>query len=223
MAAVLAAISGGGGGGGGLRKVDRKAAAAAAAAAPVPVPAAPGRPTPSGPASHPPPRGPPRTALEPGGRKWVIENYAAGSNGGAPIVLSQATPAQAVSITSCSGVTIDVPSKVNAVCMDGCEGVGLRLASVVSSVELVNGRKLGVEVTGTAPTVAVDGCRGVTLFLTPAAAAGTDVTTAQSSEVNIVLAAGGDADPVELAVPEQFVSRLVGGKLVTTPVAHSGA
>ena len=162
-------------------------------------------------------------ALEPGGRKWVIENYTAESANGQPIVLSKATPSQAVSITSCSGVTIDVTSKVNAVCMDGCEGVGLRLSSVVASVELVNGRKLGVEVTGTAPTVAVDGCRGVTLFLTPSAAAATDVTTAQSSEVNIVLAASGEEDPVELAVPEQFVSRVVGGKLVTAPVAHSGA
>jgi adenylyl cyclase-associated protein len=176
----------------------------------------------------PPPLGPPRTALEPGGRKWVIENYTPDNcGGGGPITLAKATPSQAVAITSCSGVTIDIPGKVNAVCVDGCAGVGVRLGTVVASVELVNGTKVGLEVTGSAPTVAVDGCRGVTLFLSPAAAAGTDVTTAQSSEVNIVLAGGegdsGDADPVELAVPEQFVSRVVGGRLVTTPVAHSGA
>jgi hypothetical protein len=226
MAAVLAAISGGGGGGG-LRKVERKAAAAAAAAAPVPAARAPTTTTASAPAPPPPPRGPPRTALEPGGRKWVIENYTPENSGGAPITLDKATPSQALSITSCSGVTIDVPCKVNAVCVDGCTGVGLRLGTVVASVELVNGARLGVEVTGSAPTIAVDGCRGVMLYLSAAGAASTDITTAQSSEVNIVLASAGgaDADPVELAVPEQFVSRVVDGgkRLVTTPVAHSGA
>ena len=68
------------------------------------------------------------------------------------------------------------------------------------------------------------------------------VTTAQCSEVNIVLPPeedeggganggdrGGDDDgcddfgPKELPVPEQFVTRVVAGRLVTEPVAHSGA
>ena len=65
----------------------------------------------------------------------------------------------------------------------------------------------------------------MTLYLSPATAEAATITTAQSSEVNIVLLPpdGSDADPVELAVPEQFVTRVVGGRaLVTEPAAHSG-
>jgi adenylyl cyclase-associated protein len=50
------------------------------------------------------------------------------------------------------------------------------------------------------------------------------VVTAKSSEVNLlVLAANPDAEDVaEHAVPEQFISTFVNGKLVTTAASHGG-
>lgn len=48
------------------------------------------------------------------------------------------------------------------------------------------------------------------------------ITTAKSSEINLVLPGKGDADPVELPVPEQFVSTIQNGRLVTEPVSHGG-
>ena len=50
--------------------------------------------------------------------------------------------------------------------------------------------------------------------------------TAKSSEVNLTVVPadqGGDADAVEYAVPEQFVSSFQGGRLVTVAASHSGA
>lgn len=63
----------------------------------------------------------------------------------------------------------------------------------------------------------------------PRSSLDTDVTTAKSSGVNIIVLAG-DEDggkeaegPAEAAVPEQFVTRFRDGAWVTTPVSHSGA
>jgi adenylyl cyclase-associated protein len=121
---------------------------------------------------------------------------------------------------------VTIPAKVNAVSVDGCARAGVSLVGAVAAVELVNCRRLTLHVSGRAPSIAVDKCAGVTLVL-DGGGEGVDVTTAMSTEVNIVLppapGAPADADPVELAVPEQFVTRVVGGRLVTAPVAHSGA
>ena len=55
------------------------------------------------------------------------------------------------------------------------------------------------------------------------ASLGVAITTAKSSAINVVLPGSGDADPVEMPVPEQFVSTVQNGKLVTEAVTHSGA
>ncbi len=49
------------------------------------------------------------------------------------------------------------------------------------------------------------------------------ILTVCISAINVVLPAKGDSDPKEEAVPEQYVSIIKGGKLVTEPVAHVGA
>jgi hypothetical protein len=61
----------------------------------------------------------------------------------------------------------------------------------------------------------------VQVFLTEEAAGTTEVVTSKCSALTInVLFKDVDKDPVEHAVPEQFVSKVVDGKLVTTPTAH---
>jgi hypothetical protein len=35
--------------------------------------------------------------------------------------------------------------------------------------------------------------------------------------------ASGEEDPLELPIPEQFISSFLGGKLVTVAASHSGA
>jgi adenylyl cyclase-associated protein len=52
------------------------------------------------------------------------------------------------------------------------------------------------------------------------------VVTAKSSEINVVVVPDAEtdpeADPVEHAVPEQFISTFRGGRLVTVAAVHSG-
>lgn len=55
------------------------------------------------------------------------------------------------------------------------------------------------------------------------ASLGVAITTAKSSAMNVVVPGSRDSDPLELPVPEQFVSTFQDGKLVTEAVMHSGA
>ena len=49
------------------------------------------------------------------------------------------------------------------------------------------------------------------------------ITTAKSSEVNVIIPGATSADDlVESAIPEQFVSTYVAGRWITKPVDHSG-
>lgn len=227
MASLLADINKGGSVTSGLRKVtdDMKtknrtersgtvpaAPAAAAALAPATA-AAPGGRAKGGPV------GPPRIECEQG-RKWVIENQV----GNREIVIDQTEPRQTVYIYNCSGSTIQVRGKVNAITMDKCSRTGLLFEQVVATCELVNSSSVEVQCTGAVPTVAVDKCDGCQLYLPRATFESTDITTAKSSEVNVIVPGETeDAEPQESAIPEQFVSRYRGGRWVTESVAHSGA
>ena len=51
---------------------------------------------------------------------------------------------------------------------------------------------------------------------------GVDITTAKSSEVNVMVPGKTpDADLVEHAIPEQYLSKYKNGNFVTAPVSHS--
>lgn len=50
----------------------------------------------------------------------------------------------------------------------------------------------------------------------------TSITTAKSSAVNVLIPGQDGEDMTEFYVPEQFISTIKGGNLVTEAVAHSG-
>lgn len=252
MAAVLAAIaSKGDTATKGLRKVtdemksksrgDRSGAVpAGSSSSAVAGGATPGAP----PSSSSRPLPPPRLACEQG-RKWVVENYRgagaqANHDASSPVVVDGASAKQSVYVFGCSDVVVKIVGKVNAVSVDSCSRAAVEVdGGVVASVEAVNSKNIVLKNdAGLVSTWALDKCSGVSLMLSRASLEGdAQVTTAQCSEVNIVLpeeeekegGGGGNGDdegnggPAELPVPEQFVTRVVAGKLVTEPVAHSGA
>lgn len=60
------------------------------------------------------------------------------------------------------------------------------------------------------------------VFLSEQAAESTEVVTSKCSALTVnVLPSDPQDDPIEHPVPEQFVSKVVDGKLVTTPVVHT--
>ena len=65
-------------------------------------------------------------------------------------------------------------------------------------------------------------CWMLQLYLSEASL-GVAITTAKSSAINVVVPGSDGMDPLELPVPEQFVSTFKHGKLITEAVMHSGA
>jgi len=158
---------------------------------------------------------PARTACE-GGRKWVVEHYVGGE-----VTLGEVSAKQTVYVFGCSGTTVTVSSKCNSLCVDGCSKTAVVFADVVAAVEVVNCSAVELQATGVVPTVAVDNCAGVQLYL-GAQALGCAVTTAKSSAVNVLTpGATPEADLVEAAIPEQFVTTYANGRWTTEAVAHS--
>ncbi|KAL3158071.1 hypothetical protein ABBQ32_011678 [Trebouxia sp. C0010 RCD-2024] len=160
---------------------------------------------------------PPRTELVLG-RKWCVENH----TGNRSLILDQTDAKQSVYIFNCSNCTVQVQGKVNAITLDSCSRTGLVFRDLVSSCEVVNCSSVEVQSTGVMPTIAIDKTDGIVLYLSEASL-GVAITTAKSSAMNVVVPGSRDSDPLELPVPEQFVSTFQDGKLVTEAVMHSGA
>jgi len=145
---------------------------------------------------------------------WVIENQ----EGVANIIMDEADVKQNVIVINCRECTIQVKNKVKAISIDGCEKVNVICGDVLSTVELVNSDKCKVQTIGKINSVAIDKCNGVNIFLSKASI-GAELITSKSSEMNVTIPEGDDGDIIEMPIPEQFVTRVVGKKL-QTGVSH---
>ncbi len=81
-------------------------------------------------------------------------------------------------------------------------------------LQVVNSQSLQVQVIGTCPTVSIDKTDGFQLYLSEASL-DTQIVTAKSSEMNILIPGGPDGDMIELPVPEQYKTVVKNGKLHT--------
>eukprot|EP01083_Nonionella_stella_P183347 662287_1 len=133
---------------------------------------------------------------------------------------------QNVYIFRCGECIVRVPEKVKAVTVDGCKKTRVIVNSVVSTVEVVNCQSVTIIVSGKVNSFAVDKTAGCQLWLSAdTVAADPAIVTSNISEMNIqVPGADKDADPVEIPVPEQFLTKIKGTasdtKLITESVKH---
>ncbi|CAG9467396.1 unnamed protein product [Pedinophyceae sp. YPF-701] len=169
-------------------------------------------------------RGPPRTELE-GGQRWVVENYVGGDGGnGQPITIKEADKRHSVCIRSVTNTTVVIHGKINNLTLESCRKVGVLFQGAIASVEALHCAEVELESKGPVAGYAIEQCDGCTIYMSRACGSDAQVVTSLSTQVNVVLLPSDDAaDPLELPVPEQFVSRLEGSKLQTGPVEHAGA
>lgn len=163
------------------------------------------------------PRGPPIKELQKD-LNWVIENY----DGVPNLLLDQVEKQQLVCIINCRNTTIRISSKVKSICIDGCDRVNIVCEDVVSAVELVNSDRCKVQTLGKVHSFAIDKCNGVNIFLSKASLEA-EFVTSKSSEMNVTIPDSSpgaeDGDQIEMPIPEQFVTRLVGPKKLKTEVS----
>jgi adenylyl cyclase-associated protein len=150
------------------------------------------------------------------GVKWIIEHQVNNKN----IVVSDTNPKQTVYIYKCADSVIQIQGKVNHITIDGCTKSGIVFEDAIAACEAVNCTSLQIQVTGKVPSIAIDKSSGVQVYLSKASLAA-EIVTSKSSEMNILIPKGDDM--VELPVPEQYITKVKDGKLVTETVAHAAA
>lgn len=160
---------------------------------------------------------PAKTELD--GKTWTVENH----DGNPAIVLDNTELNQVVNIFNVHKSVVQIKGKVNAVNLVNCSKTSILLDSLVSALSLSNSPSFTVQILGAVPTILVDGTDGGQVYLSKESL-GVEIVTAKSSSINISLPdeAGEEGEFVERAVPEQMKTVVVGGKLVTTVVEHSG-
>jgi adenylyl cyclase-associated protein len=154
--------------------------------------------------------------LQLNGNKWEIEYQVNNPS----LVLDQTEPKQGVYLYKCERSTIVVKGKINNITLDSCKRVSVVFETCIASVEAVNSQSLEIQCLGTCPTFTVDATSGFQLFLSKDAV-GTQITQSKSSEINISIPGAAEHDdPIELNVPDQFITTIVDKKLVTKEVVH---
>ncbi|KAI9100693.1 adenylate cyclase associated N terminal-domain-containing protein [Phlyctochytrium arcticum] len=160
-------------------------------------------------------KAPPKLALE--GNKWVVENFSNDPN----IVIDKAEMRHVVYVYNCVGCTIQVKGKVNAVTLDSCKKTALVASTVLATIDTINCASIQIQITDKAPTVAIDKTDGVQLYLAHSSLE-TEILSAKSSEMNVMVQTLDKGEFVERPVAEQFKTVVRDGVLVTVPVEHKG-
>lgn len=162
------------------------------------------------------PSKPPKLALE--GNKWVVENYTNESS----IVIDKTEIRHTVYIYNCTNSTVMIKGKVNAVSIDACKKTGVLIDNVVSTIDVINGKSISVQITGKAPTMAVDKTDGLQVYLSKDSL-DLELLAAKSSSINFMVPTA-DGDYVEYAAPEQLKIQFTpeGKKLLASAVEHRG-
>ncbi|GAA6012492.1 hypothetical protein JCM11491_004349 [Sporobolomyces phaffii] len=160
---------------------------------------------------------PPKTELE--GNKWNIENHENNSS----IVLEQTEINHIVNLFNVKASIVQIKGKVNAVNLVNCPKTSVLIDSAVSALSVSNSPSFTVQILGRVPTLLIDGCDGGQVYLSRESL-DTEIVSAKSSALNVSLPVEGEEEGIfeEKAVPEQFKTVVIGGKLVTTVVEHSG-
>jgi adenylyl cyclase-associated protein len=148
------------------------------------------------------------------GTKWIIENQTKESvlnnseNG--VLVVDVTDPKQQVYIFNCDEMTVQIKgAKLKSVIIDTCSKVNVLFDTLISGCEIVNSKKVAIQVDGVCPVFSIDKTIGVTLWMSEATAAVSSCVVSMSSEMNVSIPDGDDRK--EMPIPEQFVHRVLNG------------
>ena len=105
--------------------------------------------------------------------------------------------------------------------MDQCSNVTLLVHGALSGLEVVNSKRVKLQVKDRLPSVAIAKTDGCVVGL-PWASRDTVITTSKSSEMNVTFPVSDkeDADWIELPIPEQYVSTIKPDNKIDTHVSE---
>jgi len=139
---------------------------------------------------------------------WFVEYYENGN-----ITMDKVELKESVYILGCTNTTVSIPVKCKSIQVDGCKRLTVEFKQVVSIFEIVNSDRVTAYVTENCPSVSIDKTDG---------AKPPQIVTSKVSELNLVVPGKtDDDDPVEIPLPEQYITVYENGRIKTESVAHS--
>lgn len=131
---------------------------------------------------------------------------------------------QSVYVFKAKNAVITVPNKCKSIQLDSCFKTTIVFNSVVSSLEVVNGKRITIVIQESCPSIAIDKTNGCSVVLNELSVKEPpNIVTSLASELNVVIPGKTpEDDPIELAVAEQFITTLKDGKVSTVAVEHKG-
>jgi adenylyl cyclase-associated protein len=145
------------------------------------------------------------------GFKWVVENHTKESvikeaSKDGVITVDITDPKQQVYLYNCEGITVKINGKFKSLVLDKCEQCAVVYDTLISSAEMVNCKKIQLQVIGVCPVFTIDKTVNVLVWLSKESSEISTFTTSLSSEMNVSFPDGDDQK--ELPIPEQFVHKL---------------
>jgi len=151
--------------------------------------------------------------------KWKVENQ----KGQKELVVQVENSKQSVYIYKCTDSVITIKGKTSSIALDSCTKTAIVFDDVIATAEIVNCKRVQVQVNGAVPNISVDKTEGLTIYVQSDAGRKVEVVTSASVDVNVVTPGKTENDdPKEQPIPHQFVTVFQGDKLVTKPVEHVG-
>jgi len=151
------------------------------------------------------------------GTKWFVT----GVSDKTDIVVKITEPKQSVFIYKVTNAVVTIQGKCTAISVENATGSGIVFDDVVATVEVINSKKVQIQANGTVHQISLDKTNGATVYLQSAVGLQAVIATSLTSEINVVTPGKTENDDsVEQAIPEQFISKFVNGKLITEPAAH---
>jgi len=129
---------------------------------------------------------------------------------------------ESVYILKCKNVTVNIGARCKSIQIDGCIKTNLNFKSVVSLVEVFNSERVTADCSEQLHSIAIDKSNGVALVLSrDGVAKPPTIVTSSISECNLVVPGATDEDdPIEIPLPEQYITLYSNGKLSTEPTGH---
>lgn len=154
------------------------------------------------------------------GSKWIIENFTeADVSAQSPIVI-EVEMTQSVFIGNCSGVTIQIKGKANAISVTDTSKCGIVIDSLISGIDIIKSFKFGLQVVGTVYMISVDKSDEGNIYLSKESAEVAQIFTSSTTTLNVNVPENDDY--TELAIPEQLKHTVKNGKLISEVVEHAG-
>lgn len=155
------------------------------------------------------------------GTKWIIENFTEADVPSQQPLVVEAEMQQSVFIGNCSGITVQVKGKANAISVSETTKTGVVVDSLISGIDFIKSFKFGLQVVGTVAMISVDKSDEGSIYLSQQSIdADVQIYTSCATSLNVNVLKNEDFE--ELAIPEQFKHSVRNGRLVSEVVEHAG-